>query len=404
MEQDNSKSVCIVWQGFYPWDVRLEKFIACFTKFYRVCLVSKGKDDNPLSEEHENLSIYRVRAGLFLKKIGAKKIAGIINAPIFFNPFWMIRCFSVARNNKASLILVRDLPMMWLGLIVGRILRIPVIFDMAENYPAALIAYNKKCYKPFLIGNAFFPRWYERLAASLSAKVFVVTEEQKERLIKKNVSGDKIVVVGNTPALSEEFFNNNNNADRADKTVLYTGKIDIHRGVDVAIKALPQLMKKHPGLVLVLAGAGTEVDKLRLLARKLGVERNVRFLGWISHQEIYDNILKSTVCLIPHVKSEHTDTTLPNKLFDYMALGKPVISSDLIPVVRILKEYGCGLIFKSGDPESLAQQIEKALDSELLKKLGVNGQKAVKERFRWDIDEKILASVTSDLIERKTNG
>lgn len=403
MEKDNFKNICIVWHGFYPWDVRLEKFIDCFKKFSRICLVSKGKDGNDLFEQHENLSIYRVRVGSFLKRIGAIKLISTINAPIFFNPVWIICCLSAARKNKANLILVRDLPMMWLGLIVGWVLRIPVIFDMAENYPAALIAYNKTYYKPFLIGNAFFPRWYETIAASLSAKIFVVTDEQKGRLMKKNIQGNKIVVVGNTPIINDIIINRNNNLNSEEFIILYTGKIDIHRGVDVAIKAMPDLLKKHPALVLVLAGSGTEVDKLRFLSRKLGVEQNVRFLGWISHKDIYDNILKSTVCLIPHVKSEHTDTTLPNKLFDYMAFGKPVVSSDLIPVARIIKEYRCGLLFKSGHPESLAQQIEKALDKDLRMELGANGQKAIKERFRWDVDEKILTSITLGLIERKTN-
>lgn len=383
------KNICIIWQGVYPWDVRIEKFTNTLTRTYKVILISKGKSNKQLFEKKDNFESYRVIYRGILRKL--------FNFPFIFNPVWFLRSLSVAKENDISLIIIRDLPLMWLGILLKVILKTPLIFDMAENYPAALIAYEKKYYKPFLIGNAFFPRIYERIALKMSNHIIVVTEEQKERLMKLGTQPKKISVISNTPVLGELNFSKEQGDSLEDKIILYTGKIDAHRGVESVIKAMPKVLNIIPAVKLILAGDGTETEKLSNLAMRLGVIDKVKFLGQVSHQEIYENIQKSSVCLIPHLKSEHTDTTLPNKLFDYMALGKPVIASDLVPVVRIIHDYECGIIFKSNNHNDLADQIIRIFLDKNTTTFGKNGQKAVKEKFNWEVDSVILERIISEL-------
>jgi len=385
-----------MWHAPYPWDVRIEKFILAFSRSFEVSVLCKGRANALLQEESGNLCVYRVQYGA--GKGSWRRILGkLINTPIPMNPYWIARGVSLIRRRKPALIIGRDMPIMWLALVLGRLFRIPVVYDMAENYPAALVAYNKKIYRPFLIGKAFLPRLYEKVTALMADHVVVVAGEQKERLMKLGIPGSRITVVLNTPIIESEYRDKNKGIER-EKIVLYTGKIDAHRGVDVAVRAMADIIKLHPDAVLVLAGSGTQLESIKELSDEIGVRRNVRFAGWLAHKEVYEAIEKSSVCIIPHLKSEHTDTTIPNKLFDYMLCGKPVVSSDLNPVVSIISSNNCGLVFKSGRPESLAEKVVQLLSSKEAVRYGENGRMAVKNTFNWGIDSERLINAVKGVL------
>ena len=383
------KNICLLWHSAYPWDVRLEKFINTLSPSHRIFLLCKGKKGFPAHEEKD---------GIFIERVGTG--SGILDYPLFINPFWKRAILSMIEKKHIGALIVRDLPLMGLGIEAGRKYRIPVVFDMAENYPAALVAYEKWPYKPFLVFNAFFPKLYERYAVRNSSRVIVVTEEQRERVcgFSRGLGAKEsdIVLVSNTPVLSKlPGGAPPEPGGGEEKRLLYTGKVDIHRGVETAVKAVSILKKTRPEIKLVIAGTGRDIDRLEKLTSELGATANIEFVGWVSHDLVYALIRESHVCLIPHLKSEHTDTTLPNKLFDYMALAKPVVSSDLAPVARILKECGCGVVYKSGDAEDLAAKIGSLLDGGA--GLGENGRKAVLNKYNWGEDSNRLRDAVGAL-------
>src|SRR3972149_2248964 len=104
-------------------------------------------------------------------------------------------------------------------------------------------------------------------------------------------------------------------------------------------------MKKYPETRLQIIGDGTELNSLKGLVKILNLEKSVDLKGWVNFSEVPKIIKESTICLIPHLRSEHTDTTIPNKIFDYMAMGKPVVASDCEPLKRIIQEEKCGFVF-----------------------------------------------------------
>lgn len=395
MKDSNQKTIYIIWQGVYPWDVRLEKLIRALAQKYRIILLTKGKPELSLDESTALCRIFRVGFYGFMQKSPFRKIATVLSIPVVFNPFWILRALWTARLTKPDLIIVRDLPMMWLGIMLSRIHDASLVFDMAENYPAALIAYNKKIYKPFLFKNGVLPRAYERWAILASDHVFVVAEEQRERLEHLGTTNDKISLVLNTPVL-ENFPPPTHNPNN--KTILYTGKIDIHRGIESIIKGMALILERYPAAKLILAGDGTEVTRLKSLCNLLKIGDNVIFLGWVSHSRIYEEIQSASLCVIPHLKSEHTDTTIPNKLFDYMALGKPILSTNLNPVVRIIGEYGCGEIYPSGDSLGFSQAVNRLWDNPATQFLGTRGREAVYNKYNWYHDESRLLKALESLL------
>jgi len=370
-------TIAILWQGVYPWDVRIEKFIRALSA-YKVLIICRARRGMSRHEVDGNVEIFRIGT-----------------LPFPFNPWWLMRCLHILNKNNVSLIIFRDLPVAWLGITAGILRGVPTIFDMAENYPAALVAYNRKRYKLIVSGNALLPRLYEKWAVNMSSRVIVVADEQKERLVKAGAPTEKIAAVLNTPCAEQTASCGASSARNNEKRFLYTGKIDAHRGVDVAVRAFAAIAEKYPFASLVIAGSGRDAEKLKVLSRQLGIKDRVHFSGWVSHDEVYRHIAASYACLIPHIVSEHTQTTLPNKLFDYMAMSKPIISSDMSPVKNIIFRYRCGLVFKSGDTAGLASQMAALLDNPRAAELGRNGYHAVQSRFNWPRDSATLLNIIS---------
>lgn len=394
--------VGIIWHCVYPWDVRMEKIIRALREAgHDVVLVSKGRSDLPKREELDGVRICRVsKTPPVFKRIGAK----ILGCPLYFNPVWKAQTLAVFREEDVDLVLVRDLPLAGLALHVGRCLGRPVAMDMAENYPAALVAYQNPLYKPFLVGNAWLPKRYELSSVRELDRTFVVVDEQKRRLEALGIDSDRLTVVGNTP--ERHFFSTDSSdsgdvlekpaSEKSGRSLLYVGKIDPHRGIDLLVEVMPKLLPEFPDLRLVLVGNGTELEKLTARARELNIEQTVEFAGWVPFERVSSYVRDSDVCLIPHRRSEHTETTIPNKIFDYMAFGKPVVSSDCTPLKRVIEEHGVGVTFASGDVSDLERKIRQVLVDSDLVAVRENGERAVRETYNWDVDKKMFL----DAIER----
>jgi glycosyltransferase involved in cell wall biosynthesis len=313
------------------------------------------------------------------------------------NPVWISAVSRFIREGRFSLVIVRDLPLSYLVGTIGKRENVPVVLDMAENYPAALKAYRNILYKPFLVGNSWLPKQYEKASLKRISHVLVVTDESAHRLATMGTAPSLITVVGNTPenqfipATIDGETRIPETNETQDLNLLFVGKIDAHRGVELAVRALPGLQRQFPELTLTLVGDGTQRVRLEQLCQSLSIKESVHFTGWVQFRDIWKHISESTICLIPHLRSEHTDTTLPNKLFDYMALGRPVVASDCSPMKRIIQETNCGLTFRSGDSHDLECAVRKLLvDSRLRQEAGSNGRRAVLNRYNWAVDRNLL--------------
>ncbi len=389
----------LVWHCAYPWDVRLEKFIkALGDRGHRICLICRAKRGFAREERNGNLCMHRV--GL-TRAPWLRPLDRVAAYPLFFNPVWIEQTLGILRREGVDLILVRDLPLGLTATWLGRPLQKPVILDMAENYPAALIAYKKLIYQPFLLGNGWLPRAYERMCLPRMDHILVVADEQRRRLVRLGVQPEKISVVGNTPERS--FYSPGDDATEgherqpaASPNLLYVGYLDPHRGVDLVVRAVPKLAAEFPGLRVTLIGDGTARRPLIELIKSLGLESRIDLPGWVEFSKIPAYIRQSSLCLIPHLRSEHTETTLPNKLFEYMALGRPIVATDCAPIKRIIDEVGCGLTFRSGDIRDFKTVVSLLLRHPNRESMGENGRRAVQQKYNWDIDRQMLV----DAVER----
>ena len=93
---------------------------------------------------------------------------------------------------------------------------------------------------------------------------------------------------------------------------------------------------------------------------------------------------------MPHIADDHCNTTIPNKLFDYMAAGLAVVATDAGPLRRIVTGTGCGRIYRGDDPEDFVRAMIELRDAERRVEAGRAGQRAVDQRYNWDHDARRL--------------
>lgn len=390
------KTILYIWDADYPWDVRVEKICRSLAKAeHEVHIASRNLKRNPIYEEHEGIQIHRMNTWK------NDRLNYALSFPAFFSPIWTRFIDRIIKDNSIQLIIVRDLPMAIAGIWAGKRHGIPVIFDMAEDYVAMIWdIWKSKKFKGqnYVVRNPYLANFVERYTLKNIDHVMVVVDEAKEVALRGNyLKEDKITVVNNTPSPAllqiSGLFESDKRLMMLKKkySMIYTGGIQMGRGIQTVIRAIPGIVKEVPDFFFVVVGDGYAVKQLKELAQKVKAQNYILWTGWIEHKALFSYIRACKIGVIPHLRSDHVDTTIPNKIFDYMGCGLPVIASDARPMKRILNEEQCGLTFKSGDAKSLIETIVKFRNPK--HNFGENGKRAVKLKYNWTVDEERLLNL-----------
>ncbi len=380
--------VGMILDNEFTGDLRVENEAVALQKagnqVYLLCLNFGGKKNY---EEFNGVKIFRVPISKVLKD----KLKGLNNTLLNFYPlFWAKHIKKFIEKNKIEILHVHDLWMLEGALKANKNFNLPIVADLHENFVQALEHYKYANVFPgkFVISKK---RWAKKEIEWLNKvdKIITVIEEAVERYVKLGIPRKKIFVVPNYVNLQSfeisEFDKNILEKYSGFFTLVYTGGFDSHRGLETVIKAAPLLKGKIENLKIVLVGSGSNFDSLKNLSAKLKVDDVVVFEGWQPVEKLPSFIEAAEVGVIPHLKTVHTDNTIPHKLFQYMLLQKPVIASDCNPLKRILRETDAGTIFESGNEQKLTEKIlELYQKPELRKVMGRKGEKAVREKYNWN--------------------
>lgn len=397
--------VLYVWDGDYPWDVRTERVCAALTAHgYEVHLVARNRRWAP---RHQRLSEAIVHRMPPWRALG-RRVDGLLAFPAFFNPRWVSLLAETIRSARPDVIIVRDMPLCPTALHAGRRFGIPVLLDMAENYPALVRSnWEAKRHKliDYAVRNPAAVAAVERYCVPRVDRVMVVIEESGERLARElGVSPDRIDVVSNTPprARAEHPRRVVRDAD-APLEIAYLGIFAVPRGIGEMIDAAALL--RDSGRVkfhMTLLGDGRDMAIFREHAARLGLTpEQVEFTGFVAHEQALSIVARAHVGVVPHRAVEAWNTTIPNKLFDYMAAGLAVITSDAAPVARVVRATRAGEVFRSGDASDLAGAIERLADPRRCAAAGDAGQRAILDRYHWEQDSATLVRAVSLLVHAR---
>jgi len=388
------KNILMISQAAFPPDIRLEKEIKSLSEAGYNVLVICNQYNKELNPTIKYCEIKRVNA--LFKSIMLNRI---INFPIFFNPRYLLKIYKAIIEFKPDYIHAHDLPMVPIALFFKKLFRLPVIFDMHENYPEALKAFGKKGLINFLFKNYKAAKLLEKFCIKRSDAIITVVKENSERLIQQGVTSEKIYLVSNTVDLdtfaTEPVDEKILEKYRNQVVLLYAGYITPERGLDVVVRGMNYLKEKLPGAKLLIIGNGISVTSLKKISDDLSLNDFIEFVEWPGHDKLSSYFKVARIFISPQPQCEFWDTTIPHKLFEYMSKSKPVLAADSKAIKRVVEETGCGLTYQTGNAEDFAAKVLELLVSNV--PFGANGYKAVKNKYNWQKDEKVLIELYSNL-------
>jgi glycosyltransferase involved in cell wall biosynthesis len=396
-------SIVYVWDADYPWDIRTEKTCLALTEAgHRVHIVARNRKQLPTMERLPEGTVHRMPPWRW-----AGRLDGALGFPAFFSPRWRSLIAHVSRTVQADLLIARDLPLCPTVLSVGRTLGIPVILDLAEHYPAMMRAIRETGRNrplDLLVRNPAIVERVERYCVARADHIFTVADEMTQRLVSMGVDRERLTRVGNTPRATSAMPFPRATSSTGDRLKLvYLGLLEVVRGIDEAIDAVALLRERMPKVELLLIGSGRDEQLFRDRAWSRGLTRDdVVFAGYVPYAQAMEMVAQADIGLLPLHRNEHMDTTEPNKLFDYMSVGLPVITSDTVPSARIVRAERAGVVFKAGSATDLAEAIASLEDSGTRMEMGSNGRAAVERFYNWQHDSQELLSAVQMVYARGT--
>ncbi|MBE3086229.1 MAG: glycosyltransferase family 4 protein [Bacteroidetes bacterium] len=388
--------ILMVLESEFPPDVRVEnEMLALSEAGHEVHLTCSTRKNRPQNELFGKAVIHRKTITSFIYKSSV----GCLKFPFYFN-FWRSFIFNLCANEKFDVIHIHDLPLSKVGVEVKRRFNIPLIIDLHENWPALIkTATHTRTFLGRLLSSN--KQWieYERKMLPEADKVITIIEEARDRIIGLGIEPEKICMVSNTINF-ENLPITAKKKEPAAFTIFYGGAINKHRGLQIVLKAIKICVANNIDVRLWIVGNGSFRKELEELSETLNIKSHVHFLGQKPFHEMLEILAKSDIAIIPHLRTDNNDASSPNKLYQYMYLNKPIVSSDCTSLKRIINETHTGFIYKNdsaGDLASLIGKLHK--DRSLLDAISDNGRKAVMAKYNWNVDKERLIKAYSHLAE-----
>jgi glycosyltransferase involved in cell wall biosynthesis len=289
---------------------------------------------------------------------------------------------------NADLFHLHDPELMPVGLKLKRLGK-RVIFDAHEDLPLQLLG------KPYLNRPARrivsgLMAHYESYACRRFDGVIAATPFIREKFLRINPN---TLDINNFPLLHE--LESNTEWGNKQKEVCYVGGISAVRGITELTKAMSIV---NSGARLNLAGLFSERCVERSVKALQGWS-SVNELGSLGRQGVREVLGRSIAGLVTfHPMPNHLNAQ-PNKMFEYMSAGIPVIASDFPLWREIIAGNECGLLVDPHKPEQIASAVDELiLDPERAKRMGQNGRRAVEERYNWGAEERKLISFYDNIL------
>jgi glycosyltransferase involved in cell wall biosynthesis len=386
--------ILMILESEFPPDVRVENEILALTEGgHEVHLACTTRKNREQSDKFGKAFIHRKKISEFIYKASV----GSLKFPFYFN-FWRNFLFPLCCREGFDAVHISDLPLSRIGKEIKEKFNTWLIIDLHENWPALLkkAAHTRTIAGRLLSSNL---QWveYEKRMLPEADKVITVVEEARERVINLGIDPEKICIVSNTinyDGLEIKAATK----DPETFTIFYGGAINRHRGLQIVLEAVKNCLKKGIKIRFWIVGDGSYRKSLEKLSVSLEIEPFVKFWGHKPFLEMLEILSESDAAIIPHIRNDNNDASSPNKLYQYMYLNIPIISSDCTSLKRIIDQTHTGFIYKNDSSDELCLLLEKLTDNrKILDELNGNGRTAVVEKYNWNIDKKRLIEAYRDL-------
>lgn len=309
--------------------------------------------------------------------------------PLFYAEF-NLRLFLHLISSKADLIVANDLDTLLGAYLASRIKGKTMVYDCHELFTEVPELIGRKNVKRIweLVESWILPRLHFACTVSISLSAWY-----------KDRYGISMTVIRNLPLRDIKADRQAPNLrSGSENIILYQGSLNVGRGLEKAILA----MKYVPHARLVIIGSGDIETQLHELVRINRLADRVTFLGRLPQQDLAGYTLQADLGIsLEEAMGLSYYYALPNKLFDYIQAGVPVLASDLPEMAAIVRRFGVGRVCRADHPVKLAIQFSSMLeDKEQRAVWKANLEKASRE-LCWEKEEEILLDLYRKAINSK---
>ncbi len=230
-----------------------------------------------------------------------------------------------------------------------------------------------------------------------------VSETLKEIVVREaGIPSEKIVVIPNgvdTAVFSAERYEPKRVFDEF--TVGYVGGLHPRQGLEPLIEALSELRAEGSEISLVMVGDGPMRASWEALARRLGIMEHVAFVGRIPWQEVPRFIAGFDLAYSGQVRMyEREMYNSPLKLYEYMAMAKPVVASDFEDARRVVRNEETGFLFQPGNKEDLKRALKRAYElRDELPRMGAKAREEVVSAHDWLVRVRDIISAVENRVQ-----
>lgn len=324
---------------------------------------------------------------------------GFIKAPIldrvlaFFTHYKAIN--EVINNEKIDILILYSVPTNgYQAIKIAKKHRIPVIFRSIDILHQLV---PSKLFSPFTF-------LLETWVYSNSDKILTLSPGLSEYVIRMKAPKDKVELLlfgvdtkKFSPFVQSKELRKRLGLSKNDLVVLYIGTLFEFSGLDIYLNQFVDVVERLPQAKLVIVGGGALFNTLKKQVSELELSKNVILTGFQPFDMMPKFINMSNVCINPFKINNVTKDIIPGKILQYLACGKPVVSTPLPGMVYLLKGQECGVVYS--DMNKLAQNTFALLkDKNLANNIGKKGYTYVKHNH----DERCLARKLEIILTEQT--
>ena len=381
------KVLLLVENNGYPFDVRVRREAQALRDAnYSVSVICPRQKGQPFFEIMENIMVYRFPFppqgnGL----LGYIIEFGYATMAMFFLTFWVWMRYGFDAIHVAN----PPDTLFMIG-VIFKVLGKRFIFDQHDLAPETYLS-RFKGEQPNWIYRIL--QWLEKSSFFFADVVISTNESYKQIAFERGGKNpEQVFVVRNGPPLSYQAVEADGMLrQKADFIIGYIGTMGPQDGVDYWLRAINEMVSTYnrQDFLAVVIGSGDAVPDLKNLVRELNIESYVWFTGRISDADALSYLSTAHICVHPDPLNPLNDRSTMNKMMEYMALEKPVVSFDLTEARHSAQD--AALYAKPNDVQDFARKVIWLMDHpEEMKQMGANGRRRVTTKLAWELSVPML--------------
>ena len=304
--------------------------------------------------------------------------------PLFYACF-NIRLFVYLLFKKTDLLVSNDLDTLLANRLASRTKGVPLVYDTHEYYTET----------PELVKRPHIQHIWKSIERRIFPKLkYVYTVNESIAQLYRDEYGVDIHVVRNVPP-SQTVYTKRTRADLGlpenKRIILLQGAgINIQRGAEEMLEAMQYI----EGAVFVIVGAGDVLKQLKQMTIDLGLEEKVVFVPKQPMDKVFEYTVQADIGV-----SLDKDTninyrySLPNKLFDYIQAGVPILASPLVEIKKIIDEYDIGTCIDNHDPKHIADKLTQIFEDPVKLEKWKENLKFASKALCWEKEEQTLIQI-----------